>query len=52
MLLKAGANPTVTNNEGHTPLDMATLHKHTEIAKTLEKHIVFTVRIVINNMIN
>lgn len=43
LLIDSGADPTVTNCEGHTPIDVATNGKHESIAKKLETRIVFSV---------
>lgn len=41
LLLSVGANATISNNDGQTPVDMATENGYIEIAKKLETQIVF-----------
>ena len=44
LLINAGADATLTNEEGQTPVDMASEAKHNAIAEKLETKIVFSVR--------
>lgn len=42
-MLEAGADPTISNKEGKSPIDMAADNKYDQLAKQLETRIVFAV---------
>lgn len=42
-MLEAGADPTVSNKDGKSPIDMAADHEYDQLAKELETRIVFSV---------
>lgn len=42
ILLKLGANPTIADNHGKTPIDVAKMYGRNDIAELLERHLLLT----------